>query len=240
MTVSALYEGTISHRRFSVKEHAFHHRVSMAYLDLDELPRLLGGRLVSARPGLARFRRTDHLGDPARTLSQTIREIVASEHGRAPEGPVRILTHLRTLGHHFNPVSFFYCHERDGSLGAVVAEVTSTPWGERHAYVLPRGDAQHRGRVRRVPQPLGVGLGHAAPAVDQVRPQLARADVHDRARGAGAEHEAAAVLDERELALADAAEQAEGDPARERGVHRATSGRRCTGTPLSLSTTACE
>ncbi len=142
MTVSALYEGTISHRRFSVKEHAFHHRVSMAYLDLDELPRLLGGRLVSARPGLARFRRTDHLGDPARTLSQTIREIVASEHGRAPEGPVRILTHLRTLGHHFNPVSFFYCHERDGSLGAVVAEVTSTPWGERHAYVLPRGDAE--------------------------------------------------------------------------------------------------
>ena len=40
-------------------------------------------------------------------------------------------------------MSFFYCYEPDGAtLGAVVAEVTSTPWGERHAYVLPRGDAR--------------------------------------------------------------------------------------------------
>ena len=143
MTASALYEGTVSHRRFAVKEHAFHHRVSMAYLDLDELPHLLGGRLASPRPGLARFRRADHIGDPARPLAETVRAIVAEENGTAPAGPVRILTHLRTLGHHFNPVSFFYCYEPDGAtLGAVVAEVTSTPWGERHAYVLPRGDAK--------------------------------------------------------------------------------------------------
>jgi uncharacterized protein len=143
MTASALYEGTVSHRRFAVREHAFQHRVSMAYLDLDELPALLGGRLTSPRPGLARFRRGDHLGDPARPLADAVRAIVAEAHGVAPAGPVRILTHLRTLGHHFNPVSFFYCYEADGAtLGAVVAEVTSTPWGERHAYVLPRGDAE--------------------------------------------------------------------------------------------------
>jgi len=143
VTASALYEGTVSHRRFAVAEHAFRHRVSMAFLDLDELPRLLGGRLVSRRPGLARFRRGDHLGDASHPLADTVRAIVAEAYGTAPAGPVRILTHLRTLGHHFNPVSFFYCYERDGeTLGAVVAEVTSTPWGERHAYVLPRGDAE--------------------------------------------------------------------------------------------------
>ena len=144
MTASALYEGTVRHRRFAVREHAFRHRVSMAYLDLDELPGLLGGRLVAPRPGLARFRRADHLGDPSRPLADAVRDVVAEQTGAAPGGPVRILTHLRTLGHCFNPVSFYYLHERDGRLGAVVAEVTSTPWGERHAYVLPRGDA---GRV---------------------------------------------------------------------------------------------
>ena len=108
----------------------------MAYLDLDELPGLLGGRLVRSRPGLVRFRRRDYLGDPAVPLSDAVRALVAERTGRAPEGPIRLLTHLRTLGHCFNPVSFYYCFAADGAtLEAVVAEVTNTPWGERHAYV---------------------------------------------------------------------------------------------------------
>jgi uncharacterized protein len=137
MSASALYEGTVAHRRFAVREHAFRHRVSMAYLDLDELPGLLGGRIARGR-----FRRSDHIGDPRRPLKETVRDIVGPD---APQGPVRLLTNLRTLGRCFNPVSFYYLYEPDGeTLGAVVAEVTNTPWGDRHAYVLPRGDA---GRV---------------------------------------------------------------------------------------------
>jgi DUF1365 family protein len=114
-----------------VREREFRHRIAMAYLDLDELPQLLGGRLVRARPGLVRFRRRDYLGDPAVPLDVAVRELTGSE------GPVRVLTQLRTFGHCFNPVSFYYCFAADGqSLEAVVAEVTNTPWGERHAYVL--------------------------------------------------------------------------------------------------------
>ena len=130
---SALYEGRIRHRRFAVRNREFSHRIAMAYLDLDELPGLLGGRLVRSRPGLVRFRR----GDPAVPLSDAVRALVAERTGRAPEGPIRVLTHLRTLGHCFNPVSFYYCFAADGeTLEAVVAEVTNTPWGERHAYVV--------------------------------------------------------------------------------------------------------
>jgi DUF1365 family protein len=110
----------------------------MAYLDLDELPRLLGGRLTARGPGLARFRRGDHLGDPAAPLAGVIREMAGTD------GPVRVLTHLRMLGHCFNPVSFFYCFDREERLEAVVAEVTSTPWHERHAYVLRREDGGGR------------------------------------------------------------------------------------------------
>ena len=66
--------------------------------------------------------------------------------GTRPDGPVRLLTHLRALGRCFNPVSFYYCFDRDGERSAaVVAEVTNTPWGERHAYVL---DGATRRRVR--------------------------------------------------------------------------------------------
>ena len=138
MTASAIYEGTICHRRFAVRSHEFSHRLALAYLDLDELDTLFSGRLVARRPGLVRFRRADYLGDPAVDLAGAVRACVERHAGSAPTGPVRVLTHLRTFGHCFNPVSFYYCFTPEERLDAVVAEVTSTPWGERHAYVLER------------------------------------------------------------------------------------------------------
>jgi len=139
MTASALYEGSVRHRRHTPVEHAFTYRHSMVLLDLDELPELLGGRLVSRRPGLVRFRRADYLGDPAVPLADCVRELVHERTGARPEGPIRLLTTLRTFGHSFNPVSFYYCFQPDGErVEAVVAQVTNTPWGESHAYVLRR------------------------------------------------------------------------------------------------------
>lgn len=139
MTVSAIYEGTIRHRRFAVRSHELHHRLALLYLDLGELDSLLDGRLVAARPGLVRFRRADYLGTPSVPLSDAVRARVERETGSAPAGPIRLLTQLRTFGHCFNPVSFYYCFTVQEQLDAVVAEVTNTPWGERHAYVLKRG-----------------------------------------------------------------------------------------------------
>ncbi len=141
---SAIYEGTIRHRRFAEREHSFQHRIAMAYLDLEEVDGLLGGRLVRSRPGIVRFRRRDYLGDPAVSLAESVRAKVAEQTGAIPGsglGPIRLLTHLRTFGHCFNPVSFYYCFgaEDPDRLEAIVAEVTNTPWGERHAYVLSRG-----------------------------------------------------------------------------------------------------
>jgi uncharacterized protein len=108
------------------------------YLDLDELPRLLGGRFVRTAPGALRFRRSDYLGPDSAPLDHTVREQVVSALGTRPDGPIRLLTQLRSFGHCFNPVSFYYCFDPAGErLDAVVAEVTNTPWGERHAYVIP-------------------------------------------------------------------------------------------------------
>lgn len=139
MIASALYTGTVRHRRLAGHAGEFRHPVAFAYLDLDELPRLLGGRLVRARPGIVRVRRRDLLGgrnDP-RDVGAAVRALIEQRTGRrAPTGPVRVLTHPRTLGTCFNPVSFYYAFEEDGRLDAVVAEVTNTPRGQRHAYVL--------------------------------------------------------------------------------------------------------
>jgi uncharacterized protein len=133
---SCIYEGVIRHRRLEPRRE-FRHRLVLAYLDLEELPRLLGGRLVSPRPGLVRFRRRDYLGDPGVPLDGAVRELVSERTGERPAGPIRLLTHPRSFGHCFNPVSFYYCFDPvDERVEVVVAEVTNTPWGERHAYVL--------------------------------------------------------------------------------------------------------
>ena len=138
---SAVYDGSIRHRRHSPVEHAFTYRHAMLYLDLDELPGVLDVHpLYSARrPALARFRRADHLGPADRPLADCVRELVAERTGARPTGPIRLLTTLRTFGHAFNPVSFYYCFDPAGEhVEAVVAYVTNTPWGESHAYVLDR------------------------------------------------------------------------------------------------------
>jgi DUF1365 family protein len=141
---SAVYRGTLSHARRGRAAHAFGYRLYMLYLDLDELPRLLAGPgpLRQGRFGLLSFRRSDYLGDPARPLAEAVRDRVEQELGHRPAGPVRLLTQVRALGYVFNPVSFYFCHGADGRLEAIVAEITNTPWNERHAYVLragPRG-----------------------------------------------------------------------------------------------------
>jgi uncharacterized protein len=122
---SAIYEGVIRHRRFAVREHVLRHRIALAYVDLDEVAEL------PLRRGLVEFRRSDYLPGPG-SLADAARALAGSS------GPVRLLTNLRTFGHCFNPVSFVYCHDGEDRLQAVIAEVTNTPWGERHAYVLRR------------------------------------------------------------------------------------------------------
>jgi len=140
VSVSAIYEGRVEHERTGPRRHAFRNRLFLMYLDLDELPELFRGRWLWSvgRPNLVWFRRADYLGPPERELREAVLDRVEEELGRRPRGPVRMLSHLRTLGYVFNPVTFYYCHgDGEGEpLEAVVAEITNTPWRERHAYVL--------------------------------------------------------------------------------------------------------
>jgi len=154
MPESALYEGTLRHRRFTPVEHRFAYPLYMLYLDLDELPELFDAIPFwsARRPAPGRFDRRDHHGPPDEPLAESTRRLVAERTGRRPDGPIRLLTHARTFGHCFNPVSFLYCFDRAGrQVETIVAQVDNTPWGERHLYVLGP-DQEHgepAGGVRR-------------------------------------------------------------------------------------------
>ena len=146
---SAVYEGIVRHRRNVPRPHVFSYRMSQLFLDLDELDQVFRDRALWSvgRRNLAEFRRSDYLGPPELSLVGAVRACVARATQLHLEGPVRLLTHLRYAGYVFNPVSFYYCYAADGvSLQAIVAEITNTPWKERHAYVLPVQAALKVGR----------------------------------------------------------------------------------------------
>ena len=150
---SCIYKGTVRHRRFAPTARTFEYRLFMMYLDLDELPELFDGRWLwsARRPAPAWFRRSDYLGDPDESLADAVRRESERLTGQRPRGPIRMLTHLRYLGYVINPVTFYYCFAADGlRIESILAEVTNTPWKERHTYALAPGpdgrvtDQSHR------------------------------------------------------------------------------------------------
>jgi len=137
---SCFYQGTVRHHRRREADHAFRYRMMLLYLDLDEIESIFSRHWLwsTRRFAPARYCRSDYHGDPSCPLSDEIRRTVRSEAGIETDGPIRMLTQIRYFGCVINPVTFYYCFNRAGRrVDAVLAEVTNTPWNERHCYVIP-------------------------------------------------------------------------------------------------------
>ena len=146
---SAVYVGSVHHARHRPRAHRFTYRVFELLLDLEELDDVFKGAWLWSveRPNLGAFRRRDFLGPIDRPLREAVRDRVAKESGELPpEGPIRLLTQVALFGYCFNPVSFYYLFEADGTtLHSIVAEITNTPWNERYQYVLLASEATLEG-----------------------------------------------------------------------------------------------
>lgn len=134
---SGIYVGQVRHRRRN-PERSFVFPLFMMYFDLAEVDRVLSMSRLWGRSRWcpARFKREDYLGPSALPLEEAVRQRVQESLGWRPSGPIRMLTHLRYFGYIFNPVTFYYCFDDSNRVSAIVAEITNTPWGERHTYVL--------------------------------------------------------------------------------------------------------
>ena len=145
MNKSCLYVGQVRHRRFTPKQHHFNYKLFLVYLDLSELPSVFDRFWLWSieKANIASFRRKDHLGDKNLSLDTSVRNHIEHETGRRPQGPIRLLTNMSYFGFRFNPVSFYYCYDKeDKTLEFIVAEVNNTPWGEQYCYVLDSNDNQ--------------------------------------------------------------------------------------------------
>jgi DUF1365 family protein len=136
---SRIYSGLLRHRRHLPRSHSFGYRVFMPFICLDELPDLFTSNWLwsATSPALARFKRSDFLGDPEQPLADEVRRRIREETGAEHTGPIYLLANMRYFGFQINPIACYYCYNEDESaLEFLVAEVTNTPWNERHSYVL--------------------------------------------------------------------------------------------------------
>lgn len=137
---SAIYEGTVRHRRYTPKLHDFTYKVFMVYVDLHEIDDVCKQTpwWSNKQFSLAWFRRKDFFdGVSTSSLYEAVANKVEQETGTRPVGPIRMLTNLRYFGFIINPITCYYCFDKTGEvLQTVVAEVTNTPWGQRCHYIL--------------------------------------------------------------------------------------------------------
>ena len=118
----------------------------MVYLDLAELDAVFSLTRLwgTSRLCPARFRREDYLSRNGLGLEESVRACVEQQLGFRPTGAIRMLTHLRYFGYIFNPVTFYYCFDEAERITAIVAEITNTPWRERHVYALDAASGRRR------------------------------------------------------------------------------------------------
>ena len=134
-----IYTGTVRHRRHDPFDSEFSYPVFMVYLDINDLDSVMKKSIFwnVDKSAIVSFQRNDFHGDVERPLDIAVRDTVKKRTGVRPEGKIRMLAHLRYFGYCFNPVSFYYCFDSsDSFVEAILAEVTNTPWKERHAYVI--------------------------------------------------------------------------------------------------------
>ncbi len=149
---SALYVGRVSHERLRPKRHRLAYRVFSLFLDLDELDTLDRKlRLFSLNAfNLFSLRPTDYGFAESGDLRNQVESVLSAAGIDLKGGPIRLLTMPRVLGYAFNPLSVFFCHARDGALGAILYQVNNT-FGQRHTYLAEARDADrapltHEGR----------------------------------------------------------------------------------------------
>lgn len=133
---SSLYVGSIAHHRRIPIEHRFQYPFFMWFLNLDELNELpsLGRWFSVNRWALSRFYRPDYYGDPTLSLADSIKKRMEELTGTEVVGHVCGLLNMRTLGLYFSPVNFYYGYDDKGKFTHFLAEVSNTPWNERHQY----------------------------------------------------------------------------------------------------------
>ena len=138
---SSAYVGHVVHARKRPRAHRLRYSVFYLLLDLEELPALGSALRLFAynRAGVFSFHERDHGPKDGSSLRDWVDGQLAEAGIAIPDGQVKLLCLPRILGYVFNPISIFYCFDREGRFRAALYEVSNT-FHETHTYLLPVED----------------------------------------------------------------------------------------------------
>lgn len=139
MINNLFFHGTLRHRRFSPKKHEFSYQVCMFYFNIEKIAHVFRPyKWISVEKfNFFSFYRKNYLGNKEISLDQAVREAAQNQLGFFPQGKIFLLTNLSCMGYCVNPISaYFIFKQNSDELEIIMLEVTNTPWGEKHSYIL--------------------------------------------------------------------------------------------------------
>lgn len=143
---SAIYEGKVFHQRYRPTQHKFDYNIYMFWLKLSEVNQLgtALSRFSIGKRGWVSFYRSDYYGDDETPLETSILEkMCALNNGVSLSGEVFFFGQLRTFGIYFSPVNFYFLRAPQCQrFTHMLAEVSNTPWNERHYYLVDLAEQQ--------------------------------------------------------------------------------------------------
>ncbi|RPJ66101.1 DUF1365 domain-containing protein [Alteromonas sediminis] len=144
MIESAIYQGKVHHERVHPTQHSFEYALSLFWLKLDELPHLTKSlrHFSISRLSFHRFKLSDYFVhkdlNSTCDLIEAIKErMVHLGATSALDGDIFFLGQLRSMGIYFSPVNFYYHRNEESQVfDYMLAEVSNTPWNEKHYYLV--------------------------------------------------------------------------------------------------------
>lgn len=131
--------GAVMHERTRPAHNRFTYPLATLRVPLSQLDTLRVPLLGVNRAHVFGLHNRDHGARDGSPLLPWIRDLLAGQGVHEADGEVVLQTMPRMFGYLFNPVSFWFCHDRSGRLRAVLAEVSNT-FGERHNYLVAHPD----------------------------------------------------------------------------------------------------
>tara|TARA_B110000014_G_C20006690_1_gene521771 strand:- start:136 stop:933 length:798 start_codon:yes stop_codon:yes gene_type:complete len=137
---SAIYKGIVRHRRFGPSKHEFEYPLFMFLFKVDEIPNIFKTfwQLSFSAISWARFKRKDYIISDHDNLAVAVKSKIAEQLDisiKELDGEVFFLGHLRYFGFYFSPLNVYFLKQAN-DFTHMLAEVSNTPWHEKHYYAL--------------------------------------------------------------------------------------------------------
>lgn len=136
---SGIYWGNVRHRRFGDISHQFGYRLYMMGIDVDEISQLCDKSFIFGQKWYnpIRFLEKDYVrGEPSELKQRIERKVRQLGGSWSTTNRVIMLIQCRCFGVYFSPINCYFCYDAGGKCQYMLAEVSNTPWRERHYYLV--------------------------------------------------------------------------------------------------------